>query len=109
MPIPARLLETAASVQRALENGRRLGPSVNGLMQTRDDCSYERADQSDEPSIAYWRDHSEIACSTTVLRQPLIQPDDVKWRFAGQRAAAVLSCAAQADIVRASTLCRVVR
>jgi hypothetical protein len=32
----------------------------------------------------------------------------VKWRFAGQRAAAVLNCPARADIVRASALCRVV-
>ena len=52
---------------------------------------------------------SEIARSTTVLHQPFIEPNDVKWRFAGQRAATVLNCAAQADIVRASALCRVVR
>ena len=52
---------------------------------------------------------SEIARSTTLLHQPFIEPNDVKWRFAGQRAAAVLNCAAQADIVRASALCRVVR
>src|SRR5437879_12362584 len=45
----------------------------------------------------------------TVLHQPLIEPNDVKWRLAGQRAATVLNCAAQADIVRASALCRVVR
>jgi hypothetical protein len=90
-------------------HSKMVGSCTDGLMQTRDDCSYERADQSDEPSIAYWRDHSEIACSTTVLRQPFIQPDDVKRRFAGQRAAAVLNCAAQADIVGTSALCRVVR
>jgi hypothetical protein len=33
----------------------------------------------------------------------------VKWRLTGQDAATVLNCAAQADIVRASALCRVVR
>ena len=43
---------------------------------------------------------SEIARSTTVLHQPLIEPDDVKWRIAGQGATTVLNCAAQADIVR---------
>src|SRR2546425_11814694 len=47
--------------------------------------------------------------TATVLHQPLIEPNDVKWRLAGQRAATVLNCAAQADIVRASALCRVVR
>ena len=52
---------------------------------------------------------SEIARSATVLHQPLIEPDDVKWRLAGQGAATVLNCAAQADIVRADALCRVVR
>ena len=52
---------------------------------------------------------SEIARSATVLHQPLIEPDDVKWRLAGQGAATVLNCAAQADIVRAAALCRVVR
>jgi hypothetical protein len=52
---------------------------------------------------------SEVAHSATVLHQPLIEPDDVKWRLAGQGAATVLNCAAQADIVRASALCRVVR
>jgi hypothetical protein len=36
---------------------------------------------------------SEIARSTTVLHQPFIEPNDVKVRFAGQRAAAVLNCA----------------
>jgi hypothetical protein len=45
----------------------------------------------------------------TVLHQPFIRADNVKWGFAGQRAAAILYCAAQADIVRASALCRVVR
>src|SRR5208282_77376 len=44
---------------------------------------------------------SEVARSATVLHQPLIEPDDVKWRFAGQGATTVLNCAAQADIVRA--------
>jgi hypothetical protein len=33
----------------------------------------------------------------------------VKWCFAGQRAAAILNCPAQADVVRASALCRIVR
>ena len=44
-----------------------------------------------------------------VLHQPLIEPDDVKWRLAGQSATTVLNCAAQAYIVRAFGLCRVVR
>ena len=52
---------------------------------------------------------SEIARSVTVLHRPLIEPDDVKWQLAGQGAATVLNCAAQADIVRAAALCRVVR
>ena len=39
----------------------------------------------------------------------VVNPNDVKWRFAGQCATAVLNCAAQANIVRASALCRVVR
>jgi len=52
---------------------------------------------------------SEIARSATVLHQPLIETDDVKWRLAGQSATTVLNCAAQADIVRAFALCRVVR
>jgi len=34
---------------------------------------------------------SEVARSATVLHQPLIEPDDVKWRLAGQCAATVLS------------------
>ena len=49
------------------------------------------------------------APATTVLHQPFVNPNDVKWRFADQRATAILNCAAQADIVRASALCRVVR
>jgi hypothetical protein len=52
---------------------------------------------------------SEIARLTTVLHSPFIEANNVKWRFAGQRAAAVLNCPAQADTVRASTLRRVVR
>src|ERR1700674_4799063 len=52
---------------------------------------------------------SEIARSATVLHQPFIEPDDLKWRLAGQGAATVLNCAAQAEIVRAPVLCRVVR
>jgi hypothetical protein len=40
--------------------------------------------------------------STQFLYQPVVEPDDVKRRFAGQRAATVPSCAAQADIVCAS-------
>jgi hypothetical protein len=44
-----------------------------------------------------------------VLHQPFVRPDEVKWGLAGQRAAAVLNCAAQTDVVRASALCRVVR
>jgi len=31
----------------------------------------------------------------TVLHQPLIEPDDVKWRLADQSASTVLNCAAQ--------------
>src|SRR5580704_19443707 len=52
---------------------------------------------------------SEIACSATVLHQPLIEPDDVKWRLAGQGAATVLNCATQGNVVRVSALSRVVR
>jgi hypothetical protein len=52
---------------------------------------------------------SEIARSATDLHQTLIEPDEVKWRLAGQGAATVLNRAAQADIVRAFPLCRVVR
>ena len=48
-------------------------------------------------------------CCSSVLHQPLIETDDVKWRLAGQSATTVLNCAAQADIVRAFALCRVVR
>ena len=44
---------------------------------------------------------SETARSATVLHQTLIEPDEVKWRLAGQGAATVLNRAAQADIVRA--------
>ena len=49
----------------------------------------------------------EIAPSATILHQPLIEPDDVKWRLAGQDARTVLNCAAQADIVCAFAVCRV--
>src|SRR5262249_32718764 len=52
---------------------------------------------------------SEIARLTTVLHYPFIEPNNVKWRCAGQHARAVLNRPAQADIVRASTLCRVMR
>ena len=55
------------------------------------------------PDLPLW------ARSATVLHQPLIEPDDVKWRLAGQGAATILNCAAQADIVCAFALCRVVR
>ena len=55
------------------------------------------------PDLPLW------ARSATVLHQPLIELDDVKWRLAGQGATTVLNCAAQADIVRAAALCRVVR
>ena len=41
--------------------------------------------------------------------QPLIQSDNMKWRFPGQRAPAILDGTAQADIVRALTLCRIMR
>jgi hypothetical protein len=41
--------------------------------------------------------------------QPLIQSDDMKWRFPGQRAPAILDGTAQADIVRALALCRIMR
>ena len=33
----------------------------------------------------------EVARSATVLHQPLIEPNDVKWRLAGQGAATVLN------------------
>jgi hypothetical protein len=41
--------------------------------------------------------------------EPFIQSDNMKWRFAGQRAPAILDGASQADIVRALTLCRIMR
>jgi chromosome segregation ATPase len=43
------------------------------------------------------------------LHQPLIESDEVKRCLAGQSAATVLNRAAQADVVRAIALCRVVR
>ena len=43
-----------------------------------------------------------------VLYQAFIRPNDVKWRFAGQRAANS-SQLREADVVRAHALCRVVR
>jgi hypothetical protein len=51
----------------------------------------------------------EIARSATVLHQPLIEPDDVKWRLAGQGAATVLNCATQGNVVCVAALSRVVR
>jgi hypothetical protein len=45
----------------------------------------------------------------TFLLQPLIESDDMKGCLPGQRAATVLNRAAQADVVRAIALCRVVR
>ena len=54
-------------------------------------------------------DHGKVGSEARVLHQPLIEPDDVKWRLAGQGATTVLNCAAQADIVRAVALCRVLR
>ena len=41
--------------------------------------------------------------------EPLIRSDNMKWRFPGQCASAILDGTAQADIVRALTLCRVMR
>jgi hypothetical protein len=55
----------------------------------------------------------DAACSRsgerTFLHQPLIESDDMKGRLPGQSSATVLNRAAQADIVRAIALCRVVR
>lgn len=45
----------------------------------------------------------------TFLHQPLIESDDMKGRLPGQSAATVLIRAAQAEVVRAIALCRVVR
>jgi hypothetical protein len=45
----------------------------------------------------------------TFLHQPLIESDDMKGCLPGQSAATVLNRAAQADVVRAIALCRVVR
>ena len=56
-----------------------------------------------------WRPPSTAIPLELILYQPFIRSNDVKWRSTGQRAAAVLNCAAQADIMRASTLRRVVR
>ena len=41
--------------------------------------------------------------------QPFIQSENMKWCFPGQRAPAILDRTAQADIVRALTLCRIMR
>jgi hypothetical protein len=55
----------------------------------------------------------DVECSEsgerTFLNQPLIESDDMKGCLSGQRAATVLNRAAQADVVRAIALCRVVR
>jgi hypothetical protein len=55
----------------------------------------------------------DVECSEsgerTFLHQPLIESDDMKRCLPGQRAATVLNRAAQADVVRAIALCRVVR
>jgi hypothetical protein len=55
----------------------------------------------------------DVECSgsgeRTFLNQPLIESDDMKGCLAGQSAATVLNRAAQADVVRAIALCRVVR
>src|SRR6516162_8664856 len=48
-------------------------------------------------------------CLLAGLHQPLIETDEVKGCLAGQRAATVLHRATQADVVRALSLCRVVR
>ena len=49
------------------------------------------------------------ATVATVLHQPLIETDDMKWRLAGQSATTILNCAAQAGIVLGFALARVVR
>jgi hypothetical protein len=41
--------------------------------------------------------------------EPFIQSDNMKWCFPGQRAPAILDGTAQANIVRALTLCRIMR
>ena len=41
---------------------------------------------------------SEVAVLATVLHQPLIEPDGVKWHLADQGAATVLNRAAQAAL-----------
>ncbi len=51
----------------------------------------------------------DVPPSQAVLQQPLIEPDDMKGCLAGQSAATVVNRAAQADVVRAIALCRVVR
>ena len=51
----------------------------------------------------------EHAQSRFLHHQPFIQPDNMKWRFPGQCAPAILDGTAQADIVRALTLCRIMR
>ena len=56
------------------------------------------------PHFKNWEAMQNVGC---FLFQPFIQPDDVKRRFAPQCTATVFNCAAQADIVCASALCRV--
>ncbi len=55
----------------------------------------------------------DVDCSgsgeRTFLHQPLIKSDEMKGRLPRQSAATVLNRAAQADVVRAIALCRVVR
>ena len=93
-----------------------LGVGVRPAIDHHYDAALEKIGQHD--AAVAKRCGSRQSCSSrnprqatvaTVLHQPLIETDNVKWRLAGQSATTVLNCAAQAYIVRAFALCRVVR
>ena len=50
-----------------------------------------------------------MICVTVLSGQSLVEPDEVKRCPPGQGAATILNCAAQANVVRAVSLCRIVR
>ena len=87
----------------------RCGHAIGPRVQEPDGPSGQDADEAARDVVA---EAAKLGIAfrktTTVLHQPFVNPNNVKWRFADQRAAAVLNCAAQADIVRACALCGVV-
>ena len=86
---------------------------------------YEATKHEQLPELSRVMDRRALSCATQKARdqvhrrnlmlnhgstsEPFIQSDNMKWRFAGQCAPAILDCVAQADIVRALTLCRIMR